>query len=89
MAEKNGKEPLQPRVIPLLGGRKVLIGAQLGAIPRRLNELGGIYATKIVQQPNGTVQPTLERGDYVDAEELCAMVRAVVREEIKAALGPK
>ena len=85
MAE-NGKGPPAPKIIPILGGQKVLIGAQLGAMPRSLNELGGIYATKLVQQPNGTVQPVMERGDYVDAEELCEMIRAVVREELKAAL---
>ena len=72
--------------VPILGQAKVLIGAQFGAIARKLNDVGGVYSKKIVRTPDGRQVPVLERGDYVDAEELVEMIRLVVREELRAAL---
>lgn len=82
----NGHEILN---VPILGPPKVLgkarVGAQLGAIPRKLDE-NGTFGVDVMQGADGKPSPKLPREAYLDAEELLAAIREIVREELAALL---
>lgn len=71
--------------VPILGGKKPMIGAGLGALPRKLDENGMFEGAKAVQTPAGIVGVP-HRSDFVDATELVEMLRVMVREELQKAL---
>ena len=85
---KNGRDDhFMP--VPLLGARvtKVKIPASVAGLVRRL-ELDGTLEADGVMGPNGQPLAVVKRSDYYDGEQLLAMIRQVVREEILAAKEP-
>ena len=70
-------QPMNGGGVPVLGQQKPThVGAQLGAIPRTLNEHG------LMELVDGAVV----RASYLDATELLEAIRQVVREELAAAV---
>ena len=74
--------------IPDLGVLRIKprIGA-LGpmAFVRHLDQDGMFEATGVARMPDGSTQPILDRASYLSADELLDAVRAIVREEVRAA----
>ena len=69
--------------VPLLGRQmQARVGAQLGALPRKLDEAGTL--TGIVESAGGQARISAPRAAYVDAEELVEMIRQMIREELAA-----
>ena len=63
--------------VPILG-QQARASVRLAGLPIRLDE-AGLMASKVVQTPQGPAVQ-IDRDDYVDAEELCEMIRKVVWE---------
>lgn len=79
----NGLRP--DGAIPLLGGQAPAVGAQISAFARTLGT-GGTFPAKVIRLPNGEARAVPDRADFLDAEELLAEIRKLVREELAAAL---
>ena len=82
MTNQNGQN------VPILGGGKPRSGVAFNALARKLDEGGTFEPAQVVMGPGGQPVGIPHRSDYVDAEELVEMIRAVVREEIAASLKP-
>lgn len=63
--------------VPILGGKPKFSGAPVTALVRRM-EPGGFYAL--------SSEGTAPREAYVDADELVAMIRVAVHEDLEAML---
>ncbi len=61
---------------------KPRIGAQIGALVRRLDEHGTFQAGSVETLPGGRLAVHPARGDVVDAETLVAMIAEAVRIEV-------
>ncbi len=66
-------------------GERPRIGTNFNALVRRLDPMGTFEAADVVVGPQGPLA-VAARSQYLDAEELLAAVRQIVREEIAAAL---
>ena len=56
---------------------------------RHLDEDGTFEATGGGRAPNGAVQATIKRSDYMAADEFLEAIRLIIRDELRAALvGP-
>ncbi len=69
--------------IPILGGQKAQAGTGIQSLARRL-DANGLFTVDVVLD-TATGQPIAKpaRDSYVSAEELCEMIRQVVREELE------
>jgi len=85
MNQDNGHVPIS---VPLLGQDKPRVGANsIAAFIRKLDENGTFEPEKVVRLPNGQAKVEVGRSNFVDATELCEMIRQVVREELQAWKG--
>ena len=76
-----------PLNVPILGGPMVVgkarSGGPIAGIARKLDE-AGTFPVDVVQGPDGQPVTVARRGAFLDAEELLAAFREIVREEIAA-----
>ena len=75
--------------VPILGQQPTRIAALVPppGLARKLDENGTMPIAQIVSTPNGQ-QALIGRDAYMDAEELLAAFRQIVREEIARANDP-
>ena len=73
--------------VPILGGGtpRITAGA-VSVFVRRLDDDGATDAGQVVYGPDGQKLAMFSRAQWLDAEEMLDEIRAVVREEIRAAL---
>jgi len=70
--------------VPLLGMGQAKVGSQLAVMPRSLDASGLLTAT-VHNTPQGP-RPVVGREQYLDADQLLAAIREVIREEIAEAI---
>lgn len=72
-------------VVDLGAPKKAKAGVNILAMARDLDEAGQ-YEVDVRLNPDGSGKLVPKRSQFVDAQELVEMIRAVVREEIARAL---